>query len=116
MREFPSQQHAVEWLQRVQPPAGDRGSEPEPEPELTEGVPPTGGQRAPLSGGTHEEQVAAQVARNLAATRDVHDELRRQNQVLDAVGEGIGRAQGRVDGMQATLQEENRAGEHCIIA
>jgi hypothetical protein len=118
MREFPSQQDAVEWLELMLAPARDAmGPELQPEPELAEGVPPAGGRRAQPSGGTctAEEQAAAQVARNLAAARDVHKELRRQNQVLDAVGEGIDRAQYRVDGMQETLQEDE-ADEHCIIA
>eukprot|EP01046_Picozoa_sp_COSAG06_P007310 COSAG06_NODE_355_length_16870_cov_21.389064_6_plen_252_part_00 len=118
MRDFPSQQHAVEWLDELRAPAGESGPEPEPEPTLSEGVPPVAGRVAAPTGGTPEERVAAQVARNLAAARDVHDELHRQNWVLDAVGEGIDRAQDRVGGMQTTLDGEadGTKGDHCIIA
>ena len=114
---FSSQQHAVEWMTGLmQAPARDVvGAELEPEPGL--GVPPAGGRRAPPSGGTctPEDRAAAQVASNLAAVRDVHGELDRQLQVMAAAGNDIGRAQGRVDGMQETLQEDG-ADDHCIIA
>ena len=116
MRDFPSQQHAVEWLDQLRAPAGESGPEPEPEPTFMEGVPPVAGRVAAPTGGTPEERAAAQVARNLAAARDVHDELHRQNQVLDAVGEGIDRAQDRVRGLQTTLDGDGTKGEHCIIA
>ena len=58
----------------------------------------------------------AQVARNLAAIRDVHDELDCQSRVLDAVGEGIDHAQDRVRGMQTTLDGDGTKGGYCIIA